>query len=76
MTRFEYINKDLERFKYETRVGNYSTSILKHYAVYAKYDIYRKDGNPVCLAVILTSENLNICQSAIFKIIKKQEEEI
>jgi hypothetical protein len=76
MTRFNYINENLERYKYETRIGHYSISILKHFAVYARYDIHRKDGNPVCLAVILTSEDFNICQSGVFKIIKKMEEDI
>jgi len=75
MTRFEYINENIERIKSETKSGLISTSILRHYAIYAKYDLYRKDGNPVSLSVILTSEKLNICQSAIFKIIKNMEEE-
>lgn len=75
MNRFEYININIERIKAETKSGLISTSILRHYAIYAKYDLYRKDGNPVSLSVILTSEKLNICQSAIFNIIKKMEEE-
>ena len=76
MNRFTYINDNITRIKAETKLGIISTSILRHYAIYAKYDLYRKDGNPVCLSVILTGENLNVCQSAIFKIIKKMEEAV
>lgn len=76
MNRFTYINNNITRIKSETKLGLISTSILRHYAIYSRYDYYRKLNNPVCLSVILTSENLNICESAVFKIIKKMEEEV
>ncbi len=76
MTRFEYINENITRIKSETKLGLISTSILRHYAIYSRYDYYRKLDNNVSLSVILTSENLNICQSAVFKIIKNMEEAI
>jgi hypothetical protein len=76
MNRFEYLNTNIERVKSEVKLGLISTSILRHYAIYSRYDYYRKLNNTVCLSVILTSENLNICQSGVFKIIKKMEEAV
>jgi hypothetical protein len=76
MNRFQYLNENITRIKSETKLGLISTSILRHYAIYSRYDYYRKLDNNVSLSVILTSENLNICQSAVFKIIKNMEEAI
>lgn len=76
MTRFFYINENIARIKSEVKSGLISTSILRHYAIYSRYDYYRKLGNPVCVSVMLTSENLNINERAIFRIIKNMESEL
>lgn len=76
MNRFNYINKNITRIKYETEHGFYSTSILGHYAIYSKYDYYRKTGFPVSKAVLYTAEDNKVSEHTIFKIKRKMEEGI
>lgn len=76
MNKFTYINQNLPRIKIEIKSGLISTSILRRYAIYSRYDYYRKLGNPNCLAQSLTSENLRICERYVRKIIKNMETEI
>jgi hypothetical protein len=70
MTRFEYINNNLQTVKEETKMGFIPISILRHYAIYCRYDAYRKQNNNVTTSVFYTSEDFNISEMTVHRIIK------
>lgn len=73
MILFEYINTNIDRIKYDTQIGLISTSFLKYWAIYSRYDYYRKSGHRVSEAVAATSANYKVAESWIYEIIKKME---
>ena len=76
MTRFEYVNNNLERIKVETKYGLVSLSILRHYEIYCRFDYYRKQGHPVRDAAIFTGEDMEVSEGWVFQIIKQQKESV
>ncbi len=76
MTRFQYINKNIDKIKEEIKLGLISTTILNHFIIYSKYDYYRKLGNYVGFSVLFTSEDLKVDERTVFRVIKNMEEEI
>jgi hypothetical protein len=76
MTKFSYINSNIERIKKEIRMGLISTSTLNHYVIYSRYDYYRKLGNYVGISVLLASDNCRISERLVYRIIKEMEESI
>ena len=76
MTLFEYINNNLERIKFDVRIGLITCTIIKHYYIYARYDYYLKIGNPVNKSVIFTAVDFRVSEIWVFNIIKRMEKEI
>ena len=76
MTRFQYINENIDKIREEIKIGLISTTVLSHFAIYSRYDYYRKLGNYVCLAIMFTSDNCQVSESLIYKVIHEMEEEI
>ncbi|MCJ7447912.1 MAG: hypothetical protein MUO72_09475 [Bacteroidales bacterium] len=76
MTRFQYINTNIEQIKKEIKLGLISTTVLNHYAIYSRYDYYRRLGNYVGYAVLFTSESCKVSERFVYKIIKDMESEI
>ena len=76
MNRFQYINQNFEIIRQCVKHGLIPTSVLNHYAIYSRYDYYRKLKNYVCVAVIYTEEDFKVSKRLIFKIIKEMENEI
>ncbi len=76
MTKFQYVNTNIDRIKKEVRMGIISTSVLSHYVIYSRYDYYRKLGNYVGVSVLYTSDTCSISERCVFKIIKDMETEI
>jgi hypothetical protein len=74
MTKFAYINSNLERIKKEIRMGLISTTVLAHYVIYSRYDYYRKLGNYVGLSVLFASDCCNVCEKTVQRVIKEMEE--
>jgi hypothetical protein len=76
LTKFQYINENLNQIKQEVKQGLISISVLRQYEIYSRYDYYRKLSHPVGLAVMFTSEDLNVKERWIFIIKKQMESEI
>jgi hypothetical protein len=76
MNRFQYINKNINEIKTEVKIGLMSISILNHYMIYSRYDHYRKRGNGVSLAVLMTSDDFNLSEMTIYTIKKNMESEL
>ena len=76
MTKFQYINQNLDRFKNEVKLGFISTYWLSHYYAYSRYDYYRKQGFRKCQSVFYTSEDLRVSEQLIHRVRKDMEKEI
>ncbi len=76
MTRFSYINQNLDRIKNEIKLGLISPCTLKHYGIYARYDYYRKINNSVTISAIFAAEDFKVNDRWVYKIIKNMETEI
>lgn len=76
MTMFQYISQNIDKIKLDCKIGIVPCSVLTHYAIYAKFDYYRKAGCYVNEAVFNVSQDYNMGQSTIFSIIKKMESDI
>jgi hypothetical protein len=74
MTKFAYINENLLTVKKEVRMGLIPPTVLAHYAIYSRYDYYRRLGNHRSLSILITSDNCRVCENLIYKIIKEMEE--
>jgi hypothetical protein len=76
MTLFTYISQNINRVKFDIRIGLIPCSILKHFQVYSRYDYYRRLGNSVSSSVNLTGIDLEVADSWVYSIINKMEKEI
>jgi len=76
MTKFQYINTNIDKIKEEVKIGLLPTSIVNYYVIYSRYDYYRKLGNYVGFSVLYTSDNFGVSERTVYNIIKKMEEEI
>jgi len=76
MTRFEYVNNNLERIRVETKYGLVSSSILRHFEIYCRFDYYRKQGYTVRDAAIYAGEDMRVSDRWVLKIIKQQKESV
>jgi hypothetical protein len=76
MTRFEFINANIEGIRKYMQKGLILTSVLNHYTIYSRYDYYRKLGNYVGISVMLTSEDYKVSEILVRKIIHEMEESI
>lgn len=76
MTRFSYINQNIDRIKNETRMGIISTSIIRHYGIYARYDVYRQQGYSARQSAFYAGEDFKVEDRTVFRIIKNMEGEL
>jgi hypothetical protein len=76
MTRFEYINSNIEKIKEFSKTGIASTAILKHWQIYARFDYYRKLGNSKEVSGIFVQDEFDITRRWFFIIKKSMENEI
>lgn len=76
MTRYSYINKHIDRIKYEIRIGLISSTILKHWEIYSRFDYYIKAGNTSSNAALFTGDDYRVDSSWVFKIKKYMESQI
>jgi hypothetical protein len=76
MTLFTYINNNIVRIKYDIKIGLIPCSILHHWAIYSRYDYYKKLGNSICLAAFFTAEDLKVSEIWVKIIKKRMEQEI
>jgi len=76
MTRYSYINKNIERIKYEIKIGLISPTILKHWEIYSRFDYYIKAGNTISNAALFAGDDNNVDSSWVFKIKNQMESEV
>jgi len=79
MTKFKYINDNLltpHGIKDQLKLGIIPTAIMRHFAVYSRYDYYRKQGHKKYHAISFINIDLNISESSIIRIIKDMETEL
>jgi len=76
MTRFQYINTNIDNIKKEIKLGLISTTVLNHYFIYSRYDYYRKLKNYIGMSVLFTSEDCKVSEILVRKVIKNMENEI
>jgi hypothetical protein len=76
MTLFEYINDNIERIKFDVKIGIIPCTLIKHYQIYRMYSIYRCQNMSVNNAVFNVCEAFSVDKSWVFIIIKKMQTEI
>lgn len=76
MTRFNYINDNIEKIKIEAKAGIVSLSVLNHYAIYCRYDYYRKTGINITLSALFAGDDFKLDERTVHRIIKSMKEEI
>ena len=79
MTRFEYINKNIltpKGIKDHIKAGIISITVLRSFEIYSRFDHYKKQGHNVTLSVFYVSEDFNISESWVYKVVTNMESEI
>jgi hypothetical protein len=76
MTKFNYINNNLDRIKQEVKMGLISTSTLNHYAIYSRYDYFRRLNNYNGVSILLTADSCKVDDSTVYRVIKEMESKI
>jgi hypothetical protein len=76
MTLFTYISHNIDRIKFDMRIGIVSCALMKHWQIYSRYDYYKRLGNSQYNAIIYCCNDFQVAQSWVYLIIKKMEAEI
>ena len=76
MTLFNYISTNIDRVKAEVKAGIIPCSMLSHWEIYSRFDVYKKMGYNTVLSVFYVSEEKRITEDAMYKIKRKMETEI
>lgn len=76
MTLFAYIDENIERVKYETRIGIMPCALIKHYQIYRMYSLNRLNGMSANDAIFNVCESFSVDRSWVYRIINKMESEI
>jgi len=76
MTKFQYINTNIDRIKNEYHMGLIRISTLDHYVIYSRYDYYRRINDYNGVSVLLTADNCKVCEMTVYRIIKEMEEDV
>lgn len=74
MTRIEYITENIERIKFDVKIGIIPCAIINHLAIYSRYDYYKRIGMDVSCAVACTSEDMEVSESWVYSVKKRMEE--
>jgi hypothetical protein len=74
MTLFNYISENLDTIKKEIRIGLISSSTLKHWQMYARYDYYKRIGNKTTDALDFACIDCGITNRSWGWVIKKRME--
>jgi hypothetical protein len=76
MTLFNYISTNIDRVKAEVKAGIIPCSMLSHWEIYSRFDLYKKMGHNTELAVFFVSEERKVKERWVYKIKAKMETEI
>lgn len=73
MTLFIYISQNIDRIKYEVKIGLISCNLLVQWQIYSRYEYWKRLNNSTSNAVILICNEFQVTPDWIYKIIKKME---
>lgn len=76
MTKFEYINKNIDLIKYLIKAGIVSTTFLNNWHIYSRYDYYLKLGNSKAVSSIWIEDEFKLSRMGFFRIRKIMEDQI
>lgn len=76
MTRFEYINDNFERVKNDVANRITPACVIKHFAIYGRYEYYVKQGYNKTTAALYAGDDYKLSDRTIFRIINQMEKEI
>lgn len=76
MTVYTYINENIDRIKADIRAGLMPCSILRHWEIYSRFDLFKRMDNNVVSSVFYTSEATKTCERTVYRIIKQMENEM
>jgi hypothetical protein len=76
MTYFQYINSNLDRVKFDIKIGLISPSVLRYFLIYSRFDYYMVQGHSHAESLQFTGMDFNIGERWSQMIIKKMESEI
>jgi len=76
MNKFNYINENFLTIKKEVKMGLIPPTVLSHFAIYSRYDYYRKLDNYVGFSVLVAADNCRVSESLVYKVIKEMEESV
>jgi len=74
MTIYQYISRNIDRVRNEVRLGLMPCGLLRHWEIYSRYDAYKKMQHNVSDAVLFAANDMHVSERAVFKIIKKMEQ--
>jgi hypothetical protein len=73
---FSYISSNIDRIKFDVKIGLIPCSLIKHFQIYSRYDYYRRLGNTVSTSVVYTGFDTKVQENCVYTVIKKMEAEI
>jgi Mor family transcriptional regulator len=76
MTLFQYLNEHIDVVKHDVKIGLFPCSILRHYEMYSRYDLYRKNGHDYHKAFLFLIYDYDLSERTVYRIIKQMETEV
>lgn len=76
MTLFNYINHNIRVIKEEAKIGLIPCCVMRHYAIYARFDYYCKAGHIIQQAAYFAGIDFKVSERTVYRIIKRMEEEV
>lgn len=76
MMLFNYVNENIDRIKLDIRRGIIPCSLLRYWEIYGRYDVHKRQGDSETIARFCTSEDFDVSESTICRVIQKMESEI
>lgn len=76
MILFTYISQNIDRVKYEAKIGLISCNLLTQWTIYSRYDYWKKLNNSTPNAVIFIANEFQVTCDWVYKIIRKMETEV
>jgi len=76
MNRFSYINDNFERIKKEVELEIIPAFLIKDFAIYGRYNYYRKQGYNKTTSALYAGDDYGITDKWVSRIVKLMESEI
>jgi hypothetical protein len=76
MTLFTYINQNIDRLKFDMRIGLISCTIMKYWQAYSRYEYLKRLNNPTADIIVYICNDFQVNRDWVYKMIKKMESEV